>query len=279
MDRRPASLVALRRRLSWTARSTLATRRTYLRFARWKYPLNAVRGDTEIVIDGFMRTASTFAVVAFQMSQPRPVRVAHHVHAPAQIIEGVRMGIPVVVTVRAPEESVLSTAVWEPHVGVERALRAYVRFYTTLLPWRERVVVAEYARVTSDFGSVVAEVNDRFGTGFAVFTPSEQALAECFALIDDRSRRPAWDWVIGDFLSGFTSRETLDAVRGRERPAEPAEPTPATRVARPSARREAEKDRLRGAYHSARLAPVRRSAEAAYAAFAAGAVRDPAPAP
>src|SRR5262245_45373054 len=60
----------------------------YLPFARRKYPgpsPKVIDADTELVIDGYMRSANTFAVYAFQMAQRRPVRLAHHLHAPAQV--------------------------------------------------------------------------------------------------------------------------------------------------------------------------------------------------
>ncbi|RMG27959.1 MAG: hypothetical protein D6732_19595, partial [Methanobacteriota archaeon] len=40
---------------------------------------------TEIVIEGYPRSANTFAVVAFRLAQNRPVKIAHHLHMEAQI--------------------------------------------------------------------------------------------------------------------------------------------------------------------------------------------------
>ena len=257
------SLTAARRRMAWAARTRLARRRAYLRLARLRYPENVVGPETELVIDGFMRTASTFAVVAFQVAQPRPVRVAHHLHAPAQVHEAVRRGVPALVTIRAPEESVLSTAVWEPHVGVDGALAAYVAFYSALMPCRDGIVVGSYERVTSDLGSVIEMVNARFGTAFAPFEATPEGVAECFAIIDDRARRPAWDAVIGRFMSGLAGKAELDAARAAgERSA-----VPQTRVARPSDDRQARKEALRASYHRPALAALRARAQELHEAF------------
>src|SRR5262245_65181203 len=46
--------------------------------------------ETELVIEGFPRCGNSFAVAAFSLAQPRPVRIAHHLHAPAQVIAGTR---------------------------------------------------------------------------------------------------------------------------------------------------------------------------------------------
>jgi len=39
-----------------------------------------VTKDTEIVIEGYPRSANTFAVVAFLLAQGHPVKIAHHLH-------------------------------------------------------------------------------------------------------------------------------------------------------------------------------------------------------
>jgi len=53
-----------------------------------------VKKDTEIVIEGYPRSANTFAVAAFLLAQGRAVKIAHHLHVPAQVIQAVRWGIP-----------------------------------------------------------------------------------------------------------------------------------------------------------------------------------------
>ena len=60
------------------------------------------------MIDGYTRSASTYAVYAFQLSQARPVRVAHHLHAPAQLIEAARRGVPTLMVIREPRGALLA---------------------------------------------------------------------------------------------------------------------------------------------------------------------------
>ena len=59
-------------------------------------PVARLRGHGEpfdpgvdIVIEGFPRSANSVAVHAFRVAQDRPVRIAHHLHAPAQVIAAV----------------------------------------------------------------------------------------------------------------------------------------------------------------------------------------------
>src|SRR5439155_17059976 len=99
---------------------------------------------TDVVIEGFPRTGTSFAVAAFAMAQPRPLEVACHVHAPAQVIAAVRAGVPSLVIVREPEDTVLSYAIRNPHIPLAQAIRGYVRFYGPLVPLRRGFVTATF---------------------------------------------------------------------------------------------------------------------------------------
>ena len=158
----------------------------YLPFARQKYPgpsPEVIGPETELVIDGYTRSATTFAVYALQLSQTKPVRLAHHLHAPAQLIEAARRGVPALLLIREPQAAILSQVVREPWVSVSGALIAYSRFYTCLLPYRDRFVVGEFERVIHDFGGVVRQLNARFGTNFTEFVHTEARVRECLELV------------------------------------------------------------------------------------------------
>ena len=60
------------------------------------------RSETDIVIEGFPRSANTFAVAAFQYAQRRPLTIARHTHAPAQIMLASRANIPCLVLIKFP---------------------------------------------------------------------------------------------------------------------------------------------------------------------------------
>src|SRR2546428_11249384 len=85
-------------RLRYAVRSRLSVHIwPYLALARLKYRTNesrVVTRDSELVIEGFPRSSNTFSIVAFETAQARPVKVKHHLHTAAQIIQAVRWGIP-----------------------------------------------------------------------------------------------------------------------------------------------------------------------------------------
>jgi hypothetical protein len=193
------------------ARHIVRTRATehpavYLPFARRKYPgpsPEVIGADTELVVDGYTRSASTFAVYALQMAQQRPVRLAHHLHAPAQFIAAGNRGVPALLLIREPRGAILSQVVREPGVAMRDALAAYVRFHECLLPYRDCFVVGEFETVTHDFGSVVSRLNDRFGLGLTEFVHTPQSMSDCFALI---AQRGSLSPVLLGFESGTVSK-------------------------------------------------------------------------
>ena len=256
------------RHARWTVRSRMAEHPAYLTVARRRHGDAVVSQSTELVIDGFTRSASTFAVVAFQLAQPRPVRVGHHLHAPGQIIRAVRLGVPVLLTVRRPEDTVLSLVVREPYVTIPQGLRAYARFHERLLDHLDGMVVAGFPEVTERLERAIARVNERFGTGFAVPELTPERTREAFDLIEMRSRRPPWRGTIHDFLTGLVPLAELE----RQAAAYPAAVIAAVaedQAARPSDHRGRRKDALRAAYHGRAHARLRERADDIYAAFAA----------
>lgn len=197
-----------------------------------------VSRQTEIVIEGFPRAGSSFAVAAFRRAQGRPVKVAHHVHAPAQVMAGVRWGIPALVLIRRPEDSVLSLVIRSPEIPLAQALTAYERFYRPLLPARDGFVAASFDDVVDDFGEVIDRINGRYGTRFARFEHTEENVASILAEIED------------DYLTRDPPGDHFERI-----------------VPRPSERRVQLKEELRERYRGPALAEARDRADALYDRF------------
>jgi hypothetical protein len=170
----------------------------------------AVDHDTDLVVEGYPRSANNFALAALQSAQPEPARIAHHTHAPATVVAGVRWGIPVLLLVRDPEDAVLEFVIRRPALSVGRALRGFIRFYEPLLPYRDRVVVGSFEEVTTDFGSVIRRLNHRFGTEFREFEHTPENVEACFAAIERHYRTQYGD----DLMEQVVARPS--AVRDLE---------------------------------------------------------------
>ena len=238
----------------------------YLPLARLKYPgpsPEVLSPATELVIDGYTRCASTFAVYALQLAQPVPVRLAHHLHAPAQLVAAARAGVPALAVIREPREAILSQLVREPDVALRDALVAYARFYRRLLSCRDRMVVADFEEVTKDFGAVTRRVNDRFGTAFAEFEPTEQNTDRCFELIKLRGTLSP---VLLGFESGtVTAEDLLPEIALLTRRSQEQAGAAAAWV--PSQDRDRSKAALQEQWERPGLAPLRERAQWVYQAF------------
>lgn len=147
-----------------------------------------VSKNTELVIEGFPRSGNTFAVAAFTLAQGRPVKLARHLHAPAQVIAAVRRGIPTCVLIRRPKEAVLSLMVRVPHISVEQALKDYVRFYSSISRYRAGFVIGQFDEVTKNFSSVIKRINAHFGTKFRVFEHTEDNVKTVFQIVEEMDK-------------------------------------------------------------------------------------------
>jgi len=217
------------------------------------------------VIDGYTRCATTFAVYALQLSQPRPVRLAHHLHAPAQLIQAARVGVPALVLIREPQGAILSQLIREPNVTLPDALVAYARFYSCLLPYRDKFVVGDFEEVTHDFGSVIRRINARFGTSFAEFVHTESNMRECLDLIKQRG-------TLSKTLLGFESGvvSLSDLRREQQCPSHPHALLDAEEAWVPSAEREKAKSALRDRWQRPELVRARARARNVYETFRPG---------
>jgi hypothetical protein len=267
------------RQVGYGARSAIASSpRVYLTAARLKYPHQGrepevVRGHTQLVIEGFPRSANTFAVVAFQLAQESAVRTAHHLHASSQLIAGARMRVPTMALIREPEETIISEVLRKPGISVRQAMRSYIRFYEPLEPYRERFTVGRFDQVIGDFGSVIEKLNQRFGTSFRPFEHTEEKVKECFDLIEERTRRSSVAKYIGYLESGLISAEEFRrATRDYRRPGSghAASEREALYVARPSRERDQRKEAIRGPFWHPDLTGLRDEAFALYERFAFG---------
>ncbi len=155
---------------------------------------NIVKKDTQIVIEGCPGSANTFAVRAFLLAQEKDVKMARHTHKYTQVIVAARMGIPALVLVRNPKDSIMSYLVRFSNyqklkvIDVERNLRRYIEFHLKITPYIDECVIADFSTVTNDFGSVISRVNNKFCADFSVFNHNEENTQACFAEMHRRTK-------------------------------------------------------------------------------------------
>jgi hypothetical protein len=259
------------RDLRYALRSRAARRPSYLALARLgRHRDEAVEGDTAILIEGFPRSANTFAAIAFQTAQERPVKIAHHLHAAANVSAAVRRGIPTLLLVRPPRDAVLSEVVREWPVSIRTVAEAYARFYETVAPHAADVVVGDFRSVTEDLGSVIVRVNERFGTAFAPFAHTAENIETVFRLIDERERDPDRK-VVDEYLAGRRTLAQTMAALGA--PGDDDRPVPEASVPRPAEARRAGRPDLEARLGEPGVARALARAERAYERVGEASVR------
>lgn len=139
---------------------------------------------TEIVIDGFPRSANSFSLVSFLSANP-DVRISNHLHSPLSIYGARRFDLPMIMVIRNPREAVRSYIQFVERVTPESAIRMYVGYYRAALPFIDDIVVADFPEVITDFASVVQRCNQKFGTNFALPTPVPQFASDVQVTIRD----------------------------------------------------------------------------------------------
>lgn len=140
-----------------------------------------VSGETDIVIEGFPRSANSTFVHGFLARQEAVVRVAHHRHHGAQVLRGVDLGLPVVVLIRDPVDSVASLIClareaeirsdWlmrELYLTADDLCWAWKRFYESIEPVLGETVLVPFEEAIQGVDSVINRVNLRWGKNFNV---------------------------------------------------------------------------------------------------------------
>ncbi|MDP5183780.1 hypothetical protein QOZ88_14165 [Blastococcus sp. BMG 814] len=170
------------------------------------------RPDTAIVIEGFLRSGNTFGVAAFEIANGPEPHVGRHLHGAAHVLRAVRLGLPTIVLIRQPRDAVLSYLVRRPTLTPYDALVEYLDFYRTAWPAREGFVVAPFDRVTSDFGSVLDQVNERFGTSFRRFEATPENEARAFRLVEEMNRLETG----GEVVESLVGRPSVERSRRKD---------------------------------------------------------------
>ena len=160
----------------------------YLAVARRRYGDRVLNDRTELMIEGFPRSANTFAVTAFRSAQPRPVRIAHHLHSAAHVLAAQRRDVPVLFLLRRPQDAATSVMVRKPALDPSSVIAAWIHLHERVLPVADRVVVASFEQATSDMGRVTERINDRYHTSFTPFLHDEDHVRACFHEIEAAHR-------------------------------------------------------------------------------------------
>jgi len=143
-----------------------------------------VNKETHICIEGFPRSANTFAVVAFSQAQNKSCNIAHHLHAIAQLKLVKYYSVPSIIIVRDPLSCVCSLIVRDSRISPRQALEDYIRFYNYVKKNKNYFVVCSFEEVINNLAKVTQKVNVKYNKKFDIFTKTPEKIAEINTIIE-----------------------------------------------------------------------------------------------
>ena len=156
----------------------------YIMSRRNKFKDIIVNNNTEIVIEGYPRSANTFAVAAFVYSQGRDVSIARHTHAPAQLILAVNARLPVIFLIRKPMDAVISLVIRDEAISLKYALQTYIWYHRSLLTIVKDCVIADFSQVTENYSTIINDVNSKYGKKYQLFDHNKESESDIFNLVE-----------------------------------------------------------------------------------------------
>jgi hypothetical protein len=125
----------------------------------------------DVVIEGYPRSANTYAVAAFGFANPT-ARISAHLHSWVSVEHASRLGLPTMVLIREPSDAAASLMVFRPGLTARAALRQYLTFYEHAASHADSVVMTAFEEAIADFGCSIRRLNSRFGTAFQPYAKS-----------------------------------------------------------------------------------------------------------
>lgn len=152
---------------------------------------------TTLVIDGYPRSANTFATGAFLYAQGHRgsfantrIDIANHWHRPSQFTLAARWNVPAIALIREPRGAILSNLIFSSSDDAAWFTNRYLLFYRTVERVRDKVMVIDFKDAIADMGQVIRRVNERYGTGFTPFEHTPENVATVQAMLEAHAKRP-----------------------------------------------------------------------------------------
>lgn len=149
-----------------------------LRFVGQARARTFVGPQTELCIEGFPRSANSFAFNAIAAANPGLERYGRHVHTVSQVTEAVRLGIPTLLVIRAPDQAARSFLGRFSPQAAALVLEAFAAYYRAILPIADRVTVSDFETTTANLSAAVTALNARFGLSLAPPGGQDRRVAE-----------------------------------------------------------------------------------------------------
>lgn len=169
----------------------------YLDYKQEKRPhLSIKKRRTKICIEGYPRSANSYAVRMFKISNQRNEHyVLHHSHSFNRIKKAIKNNIPVLVLIRNPEDAIASSLVFKSKRKQDKfswfirlEIRKYLDFYLPIFNYLDKILVVKFEDVISNYSEIIRRFNNYFGLSFNI--PNDEQKARNKVLRDINMNSP-----------------------------------------------------------------------------------------
>src|SRR5205809_1965765 len=129
--------------------------------------------DTDIVIDGYPRSANTYATCAFELAQSKKIVIANHIHKKSQFLLAEKYNIPAILLIRNPLDCISSLLIRQPKYDPVVLFQGYYLLYNGLKN-SDGFVVGDFDNVINDYAKIIKCVNNKFGKNFNLYNKTEE---------------------------------------------------------------------------------------------------------
>jgi len=176
-----------------------------------------VRPGDDAVIEGFPRSANSFASIGFDLAQPDETKFGNHFHSPAQFLLARKYGVPAMLVIREPVAAARSYVLFtNGAIGPREALVRYIGFHRPLMKIADSFSVAPFEEVTTDLGRSIKRLNEHFGSEFLPFVHTEKNVQRVFDTILERRTGRIAKGVVEDNPMSITMPSEEKARRNSE---------------------------------------------------------------
>lgn len=120
-----------------------------------------VADGTDLVVEGFPRSANTFFAAKVSLQQSNAIKIASHLHCFHQIRIANKKNIPIIILLRDPLDAVASEYLRNRKSSIKIMLKEYISFYSQLLPLTHSVFIILFVSAIGDNKKMLKEFNRR----------------------------------------------------------------------------------------------------------------------
>jgi len=139
----------------------------YHAYSSLRYPDNTVSKKTDLLIEGFGRSGSSFTADSFDISNNNNLSVVRNQKAITGVIKAAKYGIPVLMLIREPESVALSYKVMNPKLKFKNIILEYSNYYERAWHYNNSFITSTNDQSWERFDLLVKRLNANFNTDFS----------------------------------------------------------------------------------------------------------------